>query len=54
MRDREKDGKIGREQCKSRAMDVMHIDFFFSPHPEDTEAGREGLGGGGKAAVYLR
>lgn len=34
MRDREKDGEIGREQCKRRVMDVMHIDFFF-PYRRD-------------------
>lgn len=41
-----------REQRKSRVMDVVHIDF--SPHREETEAGREGIGGGAGGVVYLR
>jgi len=39
---------------ESRVMDVKHIDFFlFSFHPEETEAGREGIGGG-RGVVYLQ
>lgn len=34
MRDRENDREIGREQHKSRVMDVTHIDFFF-PYRRD-------------------
>lgn len=43
-----------REQHTGRVMDVMHIDFF--PPIKETEAGREGLGGGGRGrtVVYLQ
>lgn len=28
MNERQREGEIGREQCKSRVIDVMHIQFF--------------------------
>lgn len=51
QRERRRDWETAVQE-QGNGCDAHWFIYFF--HPEDTEAGREGVGGGGGAAVYLR